>query len=238
MPTKKTSKRSKLSKFFQAPIWWLIKAKDVYIKSMKYSDHLGYGTIMGCPTGPVVTTLPKSSSANSTKSSSHGDEYKELLKGGSSRDLTLSNRVLQKQQSLPEKSSNTCREADHISPRSFSVGIGRIDEEKPCDFDEDDIKITTDLLFPRSRSNAFSEINHGRRWVFWWNEEKIDCFSIYFISFLLLLFCIYLSCSSTMKNMYYVEHRIQVWFLVFHEISRRVCGRKLWCSKYFSSPVS
>ncbi|KAJ9170543.1 hypothetical protein P3X46_018643 [Hevea brasiliensis] len=162
MATKKPSKQSKLRKFIKAPIRILIKARDIYIKSMtECSDRLGYGTVMGCPTGQVVNHLPKSFSVNSTKSSNHDDDYRQLLRAASTRGL--SNRVqldvLQRQQSQSPKSPNTCREANHM-PRSHSVGIGRIDEEKPCDFDEDDIKVITDV-FPRSRSYAVSKTRAG-----------------------------------------------------------------------------
>jgi hypothetical protein len=41
-------------------------------------------------------------------------------------------------------------------PRSHTVAIGRIDEEKPCDFDEEDVKVKTNV-YPRSRSYAVSK---------------------------------------------------------------------------------
>lgn len=156
--TKKASKQSKLSKFIKSPIRILIKARDIYIKSMsECSDRLGYGTVMGCPTGQVVNTLPKSFSVNSTKSSSHDDDYRELLRAASTRGLNsrVQLDVLQRQQS--RKSLNTTA-ATHM-PRSHSVGIGRIDEEKACEF-EDDFKVRTDV-FPRSRSYAVHRRSSG-----------------------------------------------------------------------------
>ncbi|KAF2283786.1 hypothetical protein GH714_015868 [Hevea brasiliensis] len=153
--TEKASKQSKLSKFIKAPIRILTKARDFYIKSMtEYSDRLGYGTVTGCPTGQIVNNLPKSFSVNSTKTTNHDDDYRELVRAASTRGL--SSRVqldlLQRQQSQSRKSPNTIT---NYMPRSRSVGIGRIDEEKPCDF-EDDIKVKTDV-FPRSMSYAVSK---------------------------------------------------------------------------------
>ncbi|EEF37123.1 conserved hypothetical protein [Ricinus communis] len=162
MATKKpVNKQSKISKFIKSPLRILLKARDFYVKSMtEYSDRIGYGTFMGCPTGHVVETLPKSYSVNSTKSSSRDDDYRELLRAASTRGLSSRNDlgVLQRQQS--RKSPNNTR-ANISMPRSHSVGIGRIDEEKACD-NFDDIKVKTDV-FPRSRSHAVSATRRTTR---------------------------------------------------------------------------
>ncbi|XVE86972.1 hypothetical protein DITRI_Ditri18aG0078800 [Diplodiscus trichospermus] len=156
--SKKGSKESKLSRYAKAPIRVLIKAKDFYIKSMaEYSERIGYGTVMGCPT-VQVNTLPRSYSVSSTKSGNGGDDLRELMRAASTR--SLGNKVqldLQKRQQAARQFPNTNTRA---MPRSHSVGIGRIDEEKPCDFEEDDFKVKTDV-FPRSRSYAVTKRRGG-----------------------------------------------------------------------------
>ncbi|XWS41747.1 hypothetical protein CRYUN_Cryun17cG0109800 [Craigia yunnanensis] len=152
--SKKGSKETKLSRYLKAPIRILIKARDFYIKSMtEYSDRIGYGTVMGCPTGQV-NTLPRSYSVSSTKSGNGDDDLRELIRAASTR--SLGNKVqldlLKRQQA--RQSPNTA--GANNMPRSHSVGIGRIDEENPCDFEEDHIKVKTDV-FPRSRSYAVTK---------------------------------------------------------------------------------
>ncbi|XP_022773926.1 uncharacterized protein LOC111316178 [Durio zibethinus] len=150
----KGSKESKLSRYLKAPIRVLVKARDFYMKSMtEYSDRLGYGTVMGCPTGQV-NTLPRSYSVGSTKSGDGDDDLKELMRVASTR--SLGNKVkldlLKRQQA--RQSPNTT--VTNNLPRSRSVGIGRIDEEKPCDFEEDHMKVKTDG-FQRGRSHAVTK---------------------------------------------------------------------------------
>ncbi|KAK6237800.1 hypothetical protein QUC31_003269 [Theobroma cacao] len=152
--SKKASKESKLSRYLKAPLKILIKARDFYIKSMtEYSDRINYGTVMGCPTGQV-NTLPRSYSVSSAKSSNGDDDLRELIRAASTR--SLGNKVqldlLRRQQARQSPVTG----ANNV-PRSHSVGIGRIDEDKPCDFEED-IKVKTDAL-PRSRSYAVAKRN-------------------------------------------------------------------------------
>ncbi|XVF61386.1 hypothetical protein PTKIN_Ptkin08bG0125000 [Pterospermum kingtungense] len=153
--SKKGSKESKLSRYLKAPIRILIKGRDFYIKNMaKYSDGIGYATVLGCPTGQV-NTLPRSFSVGSEKSGNgDDDDLRELIKAASTR--SLGNKVqleLLKRQQARQSPNNTSK-----MPRSHNVGIGRIDEEKPCDFAEDHIKVKTDV-FPRSKSYAVTKRN-------------------------------------------------------------------------------
>ncbi|KAJ7952729.1 Usher syndrome type-1C protein-binding protein [Quillaja saponaria] len=73
------------------------------------------------------------------------DDYKELIKAASTRNFgnKIELDILQKQQPIGRQSPATV-------PRSQSVGIGRIDEDKPCDFGEE-FKLKNDM-YPRSRS--------------------------------------------------------------------------------------
>ncbi|XP_022741293.1 uncharacterized protein LOC111292918 [Durio zibethinus] len=150
--SKKASKESKLSRYLKAPLRFLIKARDFYIKSMtEYSDRIGYGTVMGCPTGQI-NTVPRSYSVSSTKSGNGDDDLRELVRAASTR--SLSNKVQLDLHRRQQARLSPTTGANNM-PRSYSVGIGRIDEDKPCDFEED-IKVKTDV-FPRSKSYAVTK---------------------------------------------------------------------------------
>ncbi|KAJ8545972.1 hypothetical protein K7X08_018555 [Anisodus acutangulus] len=127
----KGSKESRINKCIKAPIRVLIKARDYYVHSlMERSGRIGYGSVMGVP---QISALPRSFSVNSSVSSSRDEDLRELMRIASRKSL------LNRQKSL----------AKNVMPRSRSVAIGRIDEDKPCDFGED-VKVNTDvaLLLP------------------------------------------------------------------------------------------
>ncbi|WCJ31453.1 hypothetical protein M5689_012948 [Euphorbia peplus] len=150
-------KQRKFSRFMKAPIKLLIKARDFYVKGMnECSDRVGMASVIGCPaSGQIVHTLPRSYSVNSSRSSNCDEDYSELLRAASARGLS-NNLLLQRKQSPNSNKNNKM-------PRSFSVGIGRIDEDKTCEFDDDQIKVKTDRVFPRSRSYAVgsTRTSHG-----------------------------------------------------------------------------
>ncbi|KAK9284177.1 hypothetical protein L1049_025181 [Liquidambar formosana] len=146
-------KESKLSRCLKAPIRILTKARDFYIRSMLVCD----GSVMGLPTGQV-TTLPKSFSVNSSKSN-NDEDLRELVRAASTRSLgkKVELDLLRRQQPVTGKSSPAS--GPNNVPRSASVGIGRIDEDAPCEFGED-VKVKTDV-YPRSRSYAVSSRRNG-----------------------------------------------------------------------------
>lgn len=147
MMSKKERKESKLiSKCIKAPIRVLSKARDFYMRTLlgcagKVNSYGPYDGAMGYPTGPYLTTLPRSfSAASSSSDSNYDNDLRELIRIASAR-------------------GNTVKKVEGMVPRSKSVhiNIGRIDEEKACEFggEEEDIKLKKiDNLFPRSRSYA------------------------------------------------------------------------------------
>ncbi|PON40317.1 hypothetical protein PanWU01x14_298040 [Parasponia andersonii] len=148
----KGGKESRIIRVMKAPLRALIKARDFYIKSMtECSCRFDYGTVIGCPTAQA-TTLPRSFSSSSTKSTNSTDDYRILVKAASTNslgnriDLTDFVKKQQVQQQAIRKSP-----ANNL-PRSRSIGFGRIDEDKPCEF-EDTVEVKTDA-YPRSRSHA------------------------------------------------------------------------------------
>ncbi|XP_027348484.1 uncharacterized protein LOC113860054 [Abrus precatorius] len=126
-------KESYLSRYMKAPFRFLMKARDMYVRGMiECSTHFSYVNVsMGCPSGQVCT-LPRSFSVNSE---TNDDDFNELVRAASL------------------KSFGDRRQPVIKVPRSRSVAIGRIDEDKPCDFGDDMIKLKPHI-YPRSRSYA------------------------------------------------------------------------------------
>ncbi|MCE3215738.1 hypothetical protein HAX54_003312 [Datura stramonium] len=149
----KGSKESRIKKCIKAPIRVLIKARDYYVHSlMDCSGRIAYGGVMGVP---QISALPRSFSVNSSESCSRDEDFRELVRIASRR--TLLNKAeaeLLRQKSLSKNGGNV-----NVVTRSRSVAVGRIDEDKPCDFRED-VKVNTDV-FPRSRSCAVSSRRTG-----------------------------------------------------------------------------
>ncbi|KAK6798304.1 hypothetical protein RDI58_006006 [Solanum bulbocastanum] len=150
MNTNKGNKESRIKRCIKAPIRVLIKARDCYVHSlMDCSGKIGYGSVMGVP---QISALPRSFSVNSSVSSSRDEDFRELVRIASRKSLV--NKI--ETELLRQKS--IAKNVDLV-PRSRSVAIGRIDEDKPCDFG-DDVKVHTDL-FLRSRSCAVSSRKTG-----------------------------------------------------------------------------
>ncbi|KAK4346684.1 hypothetical protein RND71_033023 [Anisodus tanguticus] len=143
----KGGKESRIKKCIKAPIRVLIKASDCYVRSLTdCSGRIGYGSAIGsCPAVTQFSSLPRSFSVNSFASS--GDEdSRELMRIAARKNLVNKVELEQlKMLCLGQKSL-----AKNVMPRSRSVAIGRIDEDKPCDFGED-VKVNTDV-YRRSRS--------------------------------------------------------------------------------------
>lgn len=153
----KSSKGSRFSRLMKAPIRVLIKARDFYLKSMTgCSTRFDFGGLaMGCPTPQVPIALPRSFSTSSVKSSgsSNNDDYRELIRAASARTTFAYNKNMELD--LGRKQQINSTGANMMMNRSRSVGIGRIDEDKACEFGEDDVKVNT-TMYPRSRSSAVS----------------------------------------------------------------------------------
>jgi len=139
MTKKDKSKGSKFTKYMKAPLRFLVKVKDMYVNGMiqcsrdfAYVDH----ATMGCPT--QLYSFPRSFSVSSTTSTTSDDDFKELVRVASLR-IRDENRVELGKDSLKVL-------------RSHSVGIGRIEEDEVCEFEDDDNIKVKPLLYSRSRS--------------------------------------------------------------------------------------
>jgi len=154
----------------------------------EYSDQV---CVMSCPTGNF-NTMPRSYSVSSTKPNHLDDDRREPLRAAStrsnlgSRNSKINVDVPARQQYSHKKSATRLGVS---MPRSHTVAIGRIDEEKPCDFDEEDVKVKTNV-YPRSRSYAVSKR---------WRRGPVVPFYLHFSDFLVLLFVKFgsISCLPT-----------------------------------------
>ncbi|XVE95048.1 hypothetical protein REPUB_Repub02eG0062900 [Reevesia pubescens] len=146
---------NKFVRFITVPFKALCKAKDLYVRSLtSCASRVSYGQSSGDYTGQYPG-LPRSFSASSAISKDNED-LRELIRAASVRSLGHSNEVemfLQQQLRLQMGSKGL--------PKSSSVGMGRIDEEKSCEFEEnDDVVIDKKkqgFLYPRSKSYAVTK---------------------------------------------------------------------------------
>ncbi|KAK7310764.1 hypothetical protein RJT34_08477 [Clitoria ternatea] len=123
-----------------SPIRALGKARDMYVRSItSCGQNMSYGDPMDA--AGRFSALSRSASA-ATSRSEDKEDFVELMRAASAR--TLVNRIdvdlVLKQQQHSSKGL----------PKSSSVGMGRIDEEKPYD---------TEDPYPRSRSYAVGNRN-------------------------------------------------------------------------------
>lgn len=177
--------QNKLMKIITMPIRALAKARDFYVRSMNnYADKVCYGGA-GFGSSAYGDPLPRSFSTNSVRSNDNGDDFKELVRAASTS--TLGNRIdlshsntfasSNNNNNVLQKGKESLAGNSKLSgvPRSASVGMAKIEEDKPCEFgdfgtigmkfDVDNDKKGNDnnkrqamkdkfRLFPRSRSYA------------------------------------------------------------------------------------
>ncbi|KAI3967809.1 hypothetical protein MKW92_031667 [Papaver armeniacum] len=141
---KKHSNENMLIKCIKSPYRFLCKARDVYVRSMNGCAGGSAGSFgaMGYP-GPCA--VPRSYSTSSSR----------MIRAASQRGLKTKINIAEFNQSDFPTRKNVHSSTNNNLPRSFTVGFGRIDEDKALDFD-DDIKMKNDSFYPRSRSYAVS----------------------------------------------------------------------------------
>lgn len=185
MRSKGSNQSSRLMRIITIPIRVLGKAKDFYVNSMiKCSDSASSGNFMGLP-----ATVPRSFSVSSSRSSSYDNEdLRELIRSASASatasartttsmgmgrhnnklsSMNLDLYLMKQQQMRP--SSGAMMMGSRRVPRSSSVGMGKIDENMPCDFGEDhqlgsigsvNVKSSSnEFTYPRSRTYAVARRN-------------------------------------------------------------------------------
>ncbi|KAK1322629.1 hypothetical protein QJS10_CPA02g00093 [Acorus calamus] len=144
--SKSTSSQNRFIRYMKAPLRALVRARDFYVKSMTgCAGRAQYGAVVGCP-GMAMSTLPRSFSTNSYGGRSNDDEdFRELMRVASIKKVADSLRV----------KSGGAAGGVRVVPRSRSVAIGRIDEDKTYDGEEDvGAAVAAARMYPRSRSQA------------------------------------------------------------------------------------
>ncbi|XP_022870987.1 uncharacterized protein LOC111390213 [Olea europaea var. sylvestris] len=136
-------KESKVRRLIKAPIRVLSRARDLYVQSLLGCTGEAHLSV-GWPAAPqVLTNLPKSFSVNSSFSNND-----EVLYATNIRSLAGSIKgddSLRRRRHQPEP---------NVVGRSPTVTIGRIDEDKPCEFGEH-VAVKTDF-YPEFRSYSVS----------------------------------------------------------------------------------
>lgn len=190
--------QSKLMKIITMPARVLKKGKDMYVRSMMdVAQKPRYGSSTKAPlkTGQAVTGLPKSfsTSVTTTRSTNYeeNDDFRELIRASStthnnntmSLDVEGYLKQLIEEQKLTRQKLYNDHLVDHQNnnsklakgvPRSHSVGLGRIDEGKACEFDEeeeeeegvDEDSVMKPEVMSRSRSHAVGIADRNKSLVF------------------------------------------------------------------------
>ncbi|KAF7849098.1 hypothetical protein BT93_L1244 [Corymbia citriodora subsp. variegata] len=124
---------------------------------MQCSGRIGNGSFVTGPRRPINDGLLKSLSISSLRTSFITEEdLRELIRAASTRSQL--NSIIQMDLVLhghPKTNRGSMVAAPGYVPRSFTMGIGRINEDKPCEFEDEDIRVNTNVG-PRSRSHAVS----------------------------------------------------------------------------------
>ncbi|KAK7383238.1 hypothetical protein VNO78_28912 [Psophocarpus tetragonolobus] len=147
---RKGEKQRMLVRIMGSPMRALGKARDMYVRSI---TNCGQQMSYGAPIEGPGRFSRSHSVATSTRSEVVSEDYAELVRAASAR--TLINRidmdlVLKQQQQQQHQHHHHAN--SKLLPKSSSVGMAKIDEDKPYD-SEGAVAFVTDP-YPRSRSYA------------------------------------------------------------------------------------
>lgn len=183
--------QNKFIRIITLPFRFLKKGKDMYVKSMMdVASKPRYGSshnMMGSrnKSSKASSALPKSFSTSYASSLSStnfdADDLRELIRANSTAysndptnklrmDMDLYLKQLIKEQQVKKlkeslvMGDNKFSSSQGVVPRSVSVGMGKIDEEKPFEEEEEEeeegsvhVKKKSEVMFPRSRSHAVTQ---------------------------------------------------------------------------------
>ncbi|KAL9417673.1 hypothetical protein AB3S75_040625 [Citrus x aurantiifolia] len=144
----KEKKKTTFMQIMSSPVLLLRNARDSYINSFNgCANDVGRGGVVVCPV-PHVSHVPKNFSYGSSKSRDD-EKLREMLRQATCK------RIIGREVGLNLQRQTEVIEATTMR-KSYSVGvgkIGRIDEDKPCSFEEN-------LSYPRSKSHAIGNVLH------------------------------------------------------------------------------
>lgn len=156
MKTTKSKSKNKFMRIITIPFRALLKARDLYVRGMTSVERMSLPSKTG-----RFSDLPKSFSVGPSRTSDN-DDYADLVRAASARDyggkFDLDALLRQQLREELEKTAVATKTAGAKGlPKSSSVGMGKIDEDMPCDFGADGDRKKVDVLYPRSRSYAVSK---------------------------------------------------------------------------------
>ncbi|KAF7847450.1 hypothetical protein BT93_L2956 [Corymbia citriodora subsp. variegata] len=150
-------KSSPLRHFLAAPLRALSRARDLYVRSiLSCASAVGQGHVT-CPGGQHAP-LPRSFSVASSRLDGGGDpdgyddDFRELVRAASARTLGYNAEDLDAV--LRQIRKNRPGPGPRVLPKSCSVGMGRIEEERECDVGGEKEKEKEKESVRRSRSYA------------------------------------------------------------------------------------
>ncbi|XP_059650057.1 uncharacterized protein LOC132295794 [Cornus florida] len=154
--TTKANKQSKLMQYITTPFRIIGMTRDFYTKTMfDCAGRIGEGSVVACHTAQV-SHIPTKFDVYLSNVKKEDDHVRELLRAVPNK-RELDGRIMESNVPQGQPAGMGCG-------RSYSVGvgrIGRIDEDKSCDFEEDElvVKGKEDLFHTRSRSYAVTKRN-------------------------------------------------------------------------------
>ncbi|KAL0361123.1 UNVERIFIED_CONTAM: hypothetical protein Sradi_3796800 [Sesamum radiatum] len=154
----RASQQNRILRIITIPVRALSRARDFYVRSLTdYADRMNYGNVMAVPGTSQVSTLPKSFSVSSARSYENEDRG-ELVRASSARstgDKAAMDSYIKQRRTMMAGSGAGPR---GMPPRSSSVAMGRIDEDRPCcyfgEVNDNIGSAKNELKYPRSRSHA------------------------------------------------------------------------------------
>ncbi|XP_030528643.1 uncharacterized protein LOC115739601 [Rhodamnia argentea] len=125
-------KASLLRHFLGAPLRALSRARDLYVRSLlSCASAVGSGHV-ACP-GGQLEPLPRSFSVGSSRLDGD-DDFRELVRAASAKGgLGYSAEDLDAALRQIRKNRPAVGQGARVLPKSCSVGMGRIEEERECD---------------------------------------------------------------------------------------------------------
>ncbi|KAK3425619.1 hypothetical protein EUGRSUZ_F02232 [Eucalyptus grandis] len=157
-------KTSPLRHLLAAPLRALSRARDLYVRSiLSCASVVGHGQV-ACQGGQHAP-LPRSFSVGSSRLGGGGggdgedDDFRELVRAASARTIGYSSEELEAVLREIRKSRPRPGPGGRVLPKSCSVGMGRIEEERECDVAGEKEKEKESVR--RSRSYAVADSKYA-----------------------------------------------------------------------------
>ncbi|KAL6578468.1 hypothetical protein OROMI_010796 [Orobanche minor] len=147
----KAIRNNKFIRIITIPFRALCKARDFYVSSMM---DCGNRNIIGLQGTSQAPGFPRSFSVSSARSNESDEDYRGLIRATSARSIgsgiDLDDYIRQETKMKPGSRGGP----QAMPPRSISVAMGRIDEDRPCCY------FGEDVIIPRSKSHAVTSTSY------------------------------------------------------------------------------